>query len=146
MHKTGGLWASLTRTGALAAALALILAAEAAPADRSAMTAQAEGSAIHQASAAATVATVTAGQVGAEVSAAAKAGDHADVVAAATERAANARSANANVSAPRISPTRPTANDGTVGARPGWGCGDPNHTHSGPPGRPGATPPPGCDR
>jgi hypothetical protein len=30
------------------------------------------------------------------------------------------------------------------GARPGWGCGDTNHTHSGPPGRPGATPPPGC--
>jgi hypothetical protein len=35
---------------------------------------------------------------------------------------------------------------GTVGVRPGWGCGDKNHTHSGPPGRPGATPPPGCRR
>lgn len=35
---------------------------------------------------------------------------------------------------------------GTVGVRPGWGCGDKNHTHSGPPGRPGATPPPGCQR
>jgi len=35
---------------------------------------------------------------------------------------------------------------GTVGVRPGWGCGDKNHTHSGPPGRPDATPPPGCDR
>jgi hypothetical protein len=35
---------------------------------------------------------------------------------------------------------------GTVGTRPGWGCGDTNHTHSGPPGRPGATPPPGCQR
>ena len=35
---------------------------------------------------------------------------------------------------------------GTVGVRPGWGCGDKNHTHSGPPGRPGASPPPGCDR
>ena len=34
--------------------------------------------------------------------------------------------------------------DSTTGARPGWGCGDTNHTHSGPPGRPGATPPPGC--
>jgi hypothetical protein len=35
---------------------------------------------------------------------------------------------------------------GTVGVRPGWGCGDENHTHSGPPGRPGASPPPGCNR
>jgi len=36
--------------------------------------------------------------------------------------------------------------DSTTGARPGWGCGDKNHTHSGPPGRPGATPPPGCSK
>jgi len=35
---------------------------------------------------------------------------------------------------------------GTVGVRPGWGCGDTNHTHSGPPGRPNATPPPGCTK
>jgi hypothetical protein len=34
--------------------------------------------------------------------------------------------------------------DASSGARPGWGCGDTNHTHSGPPGRPDATPPPGC--
>jgi len=33
---------------------------------------------------------------------------------------------------------------GASGTRPGWGCGDQNHKHSGPPGRPGATPPPGC--
>ncbi len=31
-----------------------------------------------------------------------------------------------------------------TGAKPGWGCGDDNHTHSGPPGRPGATMPPTC--
>ena len=30
---------------------------------------------------------------------------------------------------------------GTVGTRPGWGCGDKNHTHSGPPGRPDADSP-----
>ena len=35
---------------------------------------------------------------------------------------------------------------GTVGVRPGWGCGDKNHEHSGPPGRPDASPPPGCNR
>ena len=34
--------------------------------------------------------------------------------------------------------------DSSTGARPGFGCGDANHKHSGPPGRPGATPPPGC--
>lgn len=27
------------------------------------------------------------------------------------------------------------------GIRPGWGCGDTNHTHTGPPGNPGATSP-----
>jgi hypothetical protein len=35
--------------------------------------------------------------------------------------------------------------DASSGARPGWGCGDKNHTHSGPPGRPADAPrPPGC--
>lgn len=33
---------------------------------------------------------------------------------------------------------------GTSGTKPGFGCGDTNHEHSGPPGRPGATQPPGC--
>lgn len=32
----------------------------------------------------------------------------------------------------------------TTGAKAGWGCGDEKHTHSGPPGRPGASMPPGC--
>lgn len=30
---------------------------------------------------------------------------------------------------------------GTVGTRPGWGCGDKNHVHTGPPGRPDAQSP-----
>jgi len=30
--------------------------------------------------------------------------------------------------------------------RPGWGCGDKNHVHTGPPGRQYAPPPPGCRR
>lgn len=37
-----------------------------------------------------------------------------------------------------------TSPAGTTGTKPGWGCGDANHTHSGPPGRPGASMPPGC--
>ena len=38
--------------------------------------------------------------------------------------------------------------DGTAasGTRPGWGCGDTKHKHVGPPGRPDATPPPGCTK
>ena len=28
--------------------------------------------------------------------------------------------------------------------RPGWGCGDRNHVHTGPPGNQYASPPPGC--
>ena len=30
---------------------------------------------------------------------------------------------------------------GTTSTKPGWGCGDTNHTHSGPPGNTGATSP-----
>jgi len=30
--------------------------------------------------------------------------------------------------------------------RPGWGCGDRNHVHTGPAGRQYAPPPPGCSR
>jgi len=43
-------------------------------------------------------------------------------------------------------PAAAAPKDTTAGARPGWGCGDTNHKHSGPPGRPGATPPPGCTK
>jgi hypothetical protein len=32
----------------------------------------------------------------------------------------------------------------TTGTKPGRGCGDDKHEHSGPPGRPGASMPPGC--
>ena len=40
----------------------------------------------------------------------------------------------------------PKNNTAASGTRPGWGCGDTKHKHSGPPGRPGATPPPGCTK
>jgi len=43
-----------------------------------------------------------------------------------------------------VSSGQETNQAGTTGTKPGWGCGDTNHVHSGPPGRPGATPPPGC--
>jgi len=52
-----------------------------------------------------------------------------------TETTENEVAVNASAAAPK---------DSTTGARPGWGCGDTNHKHSGPPGRPGATPPPNC--
>ena len=54
-----------------------------------------------------------------------------------TETTTNEVTVNAPAAAPK---------DSTTGARPGWGCGDTNHIHSGPPGRPGATPPPGCTK
>lgn len=37
-----------------------------------------------------------------------------------------------------------TPDSATIGTRPGWGCGDKNHEHSGPPGNPDATNP--CDK
>ncbi|HEV8537179.1 MAG TPA: hypothetical protein VGR87_15855 [Candidatus Limnocylindria bacterium] len=49
----------------------------------------------------------------------------------------------ARVNTPASAPRDSSAGAGT---RPGWGCGDTKHTHSGPPGRPDATPPPGCTK
>jgi len=43
-----------------------------------------------------------------------------------------------------VSHGQPVRQSGTAGTRPGFGCGDTNRVHTGPPGRPGATPPPGC--
>ena len=40
-----------------------------------------------------------------------------------------------------FSPAQASPDSVTVGTRPGWGCGDVNHDHSGPPGKPGATSP-----
>lgn len=45
-----------------------------------------------------------------------------------------------------VSEGQEVGDTGTAGTKPGWGCGDRNHEHSGPPGRPGATPPPGCTK
>jgi hypothetical protein len=64
-----------------------------------------------------------------------------------TARAGREAGAQTQVSA-NAQQTSSAANpaDGTAGARAGWGCGDTKHTHTGPPGRPNATPPPGCAR
>ena len=40
----------------------------------------------------------------------------------------------------------PAGTTGTGGTRGGFGCGDKNHEHTGPAGRPNATLPPGCRR
>jgi hypothetical protein len=64
-----------------------------------------------------------------------------------TNESASARGGNEVADeASEVAVTAPAAapRDSTTGARPGFGCGDPNHKHSGPPGRPGATLPPGC--
>lgn len=40
-----------------------------------------------------------------------------------------------------LSPAQASPDSVTAGTRPGWGCGDVNHDHSGPPGNPDATSP-----
>jgi len=60
-----------------------------------------------------------------------------------TEREKATTSNEARVNAPAAAPKDST---GASGTRPGWGCGDTNRTHSGPPGRPNATPPLGCTK
>ena len=62
------------------------------------------------------------------------------------EQGESAARANNQGNAVRANGPAAAPQDGSAGARPGWGCGDTNHTHSGPPGRPNATPPPGCTR
>jgi len=74
-----------------------------------------------------------------------QASEHANV-AADNDEDATENEANENDENEEISPSTEAAPSGTSSARPGWGCGDTNHEHSGPPGRPGATPPPGCDK
>lgn len=49
-----------------------------------------------------------------------------------------------NTDANQVSQGQHVGETGTSGTKPGFGCGDTNHTHSGPPGRPTASPPPGC--
>jgi hypothetical protein len=69
----------------------------------------------------------------------ATANSHQGETATTETRVANEVTANTPAAAPKDS-TR------AAGTLPGWGCGDTNHTHSGPPGRPSATPPQGCAR
>jgi len=76
------------------------------------------------------------------VTAATQASENANV-AAENDEDATENEANEN---DEISPSTEASPSGTSSTRPGWGCGDTNHEHSGPPGRPGATPPPGCDK
>src|SRR5437868_2356145 len=59
------------------------------------------------------------------------------------EREQTTTSNEVTVDAPAAAPKDRT---GASGTRPGWGCGDTNHAHAGPPGRPDATPPPGCTK
>jgi hypothetical protein len=72
-------------------------------------------------------------------------------IATAGERAADREESNANENSPvlpapaQAAKVRPTV-AGPPQTLPGWGCGDPNRTHSGPPGRVEEPAPQGCDR
>ena len=68
--------------------------------------------------------------------------DKADKAKAKAETAADTDAAD--VADKEVSEGQASKPASTTGIKPGFGCGDDNHTHSGPPGRPGATPPPGC--
>ncbi len=80
--------------------------------------------------------------------------DHANARAsghATNEHATNATTANdedtdtdTDMETEDVSRGQEVGETGTSGTKPGFGCGDTNHEHSGPPGRPGATQPPGC--
>jgi len=60
---------------------------------------------------------------------------------------ANAKSGDADVAeTANVEAGHNVTETGTAGTKPGFGCGDTNHQHSGPPGRPGATLPPGCTK
>lgn len=73
------------------------------------------------------------------------ASEPADQTGGAKEEANEANEAQQNENEPEDqTKSAEGPHDQTTGARPGFGCGDENHQHSGPPGRPGATPPPGC--
>ena len=69
------------------------------------------------------------------------------VASVASEKSANGIATAEEAITTRGRTTETAQNEVTVSApaaAPGWGCGDTNHKHSGPPGRLGATPPPGC--
>jgi hypothetical protein len=51
-----------------------------------------------------------------------------------------------DTNASEVSQGQNVGETGTSGTKPGFGCGDTNHTHSGPPGRPNASLPPGCTK
>ena len=70
------------------------------------------------------------------------ASEHANVNANAKTHTAQSDVATQAVN--NVSSGQHVGQTGTSGTRPGFGCGDTNHVHSGPPGRPGATPPTGC--
>ena len=63
---------------------------------------------------------------------------------ATSEQATNTKTNKDETTDTNVSAGQESSPASTTGTKPGWGCGDDNHTHSGPPGRPGATPPPGC--
>jgi len=67
-------------------------------------------------------------------------------IATANEAIADRETATNQTTEVAVSARAAAPKDSTsaTGTRPGWGCGDTNHKHSGPPGRPTATPPPGC--
>ena len=75
-------------------------------------------------------------------------GSNPSTVTAANENAtaAHATNTNANTTTDETTDTEVSASQeaspaSSTGTKPGWGCGDVNHVHTGPPGNPNATNP-----
>jgi hypothetical protein len=72
-------------------------------------------------------------------------------ITAAVERSADRQTQKANENSPALRRPVSAANvrpavAGPPATVPGWGCGDQKNTHTGPPGKPETSPPPGCKR
>ena len=117
----------------------VVLLAQAAGAATREMPASVATSASVSAEVTGTTATVTLPEQASSVAVEKTKSHEGETAAIQTTTTNNEVTANAPAAAPKDS-------TGAAGTRPGWGCGDTNHTHSGPPGRPNATPPPGCTR
>ncbi len=145
MDRKAKLWGNLGRAAAIVATLALVLASVAGAANRNVEQTASAPDATHGSVFSDFVGSVTALLSGdtspartVERSGRGKdsAGTTRTTITTTTETTNGSTIGTEQVSSPTALGNAPTTN-----TRPGWGCGDTNHKHSGPPGNPGATSP-----
>lgn len=147
LSKGTTLWAHLGRALTIAASLAIVLASFANAANRNPGDQSLTERSVAADATAATHESAMPDFVGAVLASLAGGSSQGSVARNGRGKTAKDSAATTNGrSGNEISAATTLAHAGTIGTRPGWGCGDKNHAHSGPPGRPGATPPPGCSK